>query len=88
MAVALVLGIKLFRGTLNKWLVPLNPNGRELIRKIQDLEFLENKSRYRSDEDAINSALGNGVLENHQQSYQLQAPPPAEWGYASERGRG
>ncbi len=78
-AVALVLGIKLFRGTLNKWLVPLTPNGKELIKKLQYLEFLANKSRYRRDEDAINSVLANGVLESHQ----LQPLTPTERGNAS-----
>ncbi|KAE9367500.1 hypothetical protein N431DRAFT_486595 [Stipitochalara longipes BDJ] len=44
-AVILVLLIKFFRGTLNKWLVPLNPDGKDLIKRIQYLEFIAN-TRY------------------------------------------
>jgi hypothetical protein len=83
-AVVLVLGIKLFRGTLNKWLIPLKPNGKDLIKRIQYLEFLANKSRYRNDETAINCMLGVEVLEDHQQSYEPESLSTAEQGNTSE----
>ena len=46
-AVTLVLLIKFFRGTLNRWLVPLNPDGRDLIQRIQYLEFIAD-TRYQN----------------------------------------
>jgi amino acid transporter len=49
-AVTLVLLIKFFRGTLNKWLVPLNPDGKDLIERIEYLEFIAT-TRYQSNKN-------------------------------------
>ena len=46
---------------MKEWLVPFKTDGKKLIEKIQYLEFLENKNRYRRDEDAINGVLGDEI---------------------------
>jgi amino acid transporter len=52
-AVTLVLLIKFFRGRLNTWLVPLKPDGKDLIEKIQYLEFIAD-TRYQNNRDKVN----------------------------------
>jgi yeast amino acid transporter len=49
-AVILVLLIKSFRGRLNRWLVPLNPDGKDLIERIQYLESIA-AFRYQDNQD-------------------------------------
>jgi amino acid transporter len=51
-AVILVLLIKFFRGTLKRWLVPLNPDGKDLINRIQYLEFIAD-TRYQNSRDKV-----------------------------------
>ena len=58
----LVLFIKFFRGTLNKWLVPLNPDGKDLIKRIQYLEFIAD-TRYQNNRDKANEELSKEVEE-------------------------
>jgi hypothetical protein len=61
-AVTLVLFIKFFRGTLNKWLVPLNPDGKDLIKRIQYLEFIAD-TRYQNNTNKVNEELSKKVVE-------------------------
>jgi amino acid transporter len=49
-AVILVLLIKSFRGRLNRWLVPLNPDGQDLIDRIRYLESIAD-FRYQNNRD-------------------------------------
>jgi hypothetical protein len=60
--VTLVLCIKLFRGTLKKWLVPLNPDGKDLIKRIQYLEFIAD-TRYQNNKDKVDEVLSREVIE-------------------------
>jgi len=61
-AVTLVLCIKFFKGTLNRWLVPLNPDGEDLVKRIQYLQFIAD-TRYQNNEDEVDDEPGERVVE-------------------------
>jgi hypothetical protein len=61
-AVTLVLCIKFRRGRLKKWLVPLNPNGKDLIKRIQNLEFIAD-TRFQNNEDKVDEELSQEGVE-------------------------
>ncbi len=62
-AVVLVFGIKFFRGTVKEWFVPFRDDGELLIEKIQYLEFLVAKSKYRKNENVSDGMLGDEIKE-------------------------
>ena len=61
-AVTLVLVIKFFRGRLNKWLVPLNPDGEDLINRIRYLEDIA-KLRYHNNRNKVNEEQSKEGVE-------------------------